>query len=100
MKNFSRDTIIKQLSTNMEKIRSFGVIHIGLFGSYAKDENQEESDVDILVEFAPNMKSFANYMGLKILLEDLFEKKIDLVIKEKIKPRIKEQILEETIYAA
>ncbi|WP_078128162.1 nucleotidyltransferase family protein [Leptospira alexanderi] len=100
MKQIDRNQILNNLSTNFEKIQSFGVIHIGIFGSFAKNEFREDSDIDILVEFAPTAKTFSNYMGLKILLENMFSKKIDLVIKERIKPRIKEQILKETIYAA
>ncbi|XDD51904.1 nucleotidyltransferase family protein [Leptospira sp. WS92.C1] len=81
-------------------MQNFGVAHIGIFGSFAKNEFRDDSDIDILVEFTPAAKTFFNYMGLKILLEDMFLRKIDLVIKERIKSGIKEQILKETIYAA
>lgn len=84
----------------MESFKNFGVVHIGLFGSFARNESRSDSDIDILVEFGPDQKTFGNYMGLKIFLEDLFGRKIDLVIKETIKVKLKDQILNETIYAA
>ncbi|MGJ4789137.1 nucleotidyltransferase family protein [Leptospira koniambonensis] len=84
----------------METLQRYGVEHIGLFGSFARNDFNPESDIDILVEFSSGQKTFPNYMGLKIFLEDLFNRKIDLVIKEKVKPRLKARIIDETIYAA
>ena len=62
-----------------------------------KGEATDNSDLDLLVEFEGNV-TFDNYMDLKFLLEDLFKRKIYLVIKEDIKPQIRERILEETVY--
>jgi hypothetical protein len=56
------------------------------------------SDVDLLVEF--DSTTFDNYMSVKELLESLFERKVDLVIKGDIKPRLRERILSEAIRAA
>lgn len=88
------------LVANIDSLKNFGVLHIGLFGSFARNESSSDSDIDILVEFDPKQKNFSNYMGLKIFLEDLFNRKIDLVIKDQIKVKLKDQILSETIYAA
>jgi predicted nucleotidyltransferase len=71
---------------------------LGLFGSYVKDAAHEDSDIDLLVEF--EKLSFDNYMGLRIFLEDLFEKKIDLVISNSVKPRLKSLIEKEVEYVA
>lgn len=60
----------------MEKIRGYGVRRIGLFGSYCRGEQTETSDVDILVEFEDDEKTFDNYMDLKFFLEDLFGLKV------------------------
>ena len=63
---------------------------LGLFGSYVKGAAREDSDIDLLVEF--EKLSFDNYMGLRIFLEDLFEKKIDLVISNSVKPRLRQRL--------
>lgn len=76
----------------------FGVVKIGLFGSYARDEQGEDSDVDVAVELdSPN--TFRSFFGLKAYLEDNLHKKIDLGIESVLKPAIKDQILREIIYA-
>jgi len=80
-------------------IEHFGVKKVGVFGSFAKGEERIDSDVDILVEFKEGQKTFGNYMELKFYLEELFERKIDLVIETAIKPRLREQILKEAVYA-
>ncbi len=58
---------------------------------------QINSDLDLLVEFQGDL-TFDKYMDLKFFLEDLFDKKIDLVIRDDIKPQIREKVLGETIY--
>ncbi len=73
---------------------------IGLFGSYLEEEPKQESDIDILVRFKEDVKSFDDYMGLKSFLEDLFKKEVDLVIKNTLKDRLKDEILRSTKYAA
>ena len=70
---------------------------LGLFGSAARGEATDSSDLDFLVEL--EKKTFDNYMDLKFFLEDLFGCKVDLVMKDALKPRLREPILKETIYA-
>ena len=62
-------------------VEKFGVIEIAVFGSYARGEQRKDSDVDIIVDFKEGYKTFDNYMNLKFYLEELFGKKVDLVIK-------------------
>jgi Predicted nucleotidyltransferases len=76
----------------------FGVMEIAIFGSYARGEQKKDSDVDLIVDFKKGWKTFDNYMNLKFYLEELFGKKVDLVIKSAINPRIKPFIIEEAIY--
>lgn len=89
--------ILQIIEANREKIKSFGVRRLGLFGSAARGEATEGSDLDFLVEL--EKKTFDNYMDLKEFLEELFGCKVDLVMKDAIKPRLREPILRETIYA-
>jgi predicted nucleotidyltransferase len=79
-------------------VEKFGIIEIAIFGSYARGEQRKDSDVDLIVDFKEGYKTFDNYMNLKFYLEELFGKKVDLVIKSAINPRIKPFIIEEAIY--
>ncbi|MGO8880096.1 MAG: nucleotidyltransferase family protein [Desulfomonilaceae bacterium] len=93
----NKEEILQSLNENSHIIRGFGVRKLGLFGSYARGNEKEASDIDFLVEF--EKKTFDNYMDLKIFLERLFGCKVDLVIADVVKPRLRRPILEETIYA-
>jgi len=91
------ESILKTLEENRETIVSFGVRQLGVFGSCARREQTESSDLDFLVEFVD--PTFDNYFDLKFFLEKLFDSQVDLVIKDTIKPRIRSTILEEAVYA-
>lgn len=91
--------IIHLLTENREQIRKYGVDEIALFGSYSRTEETPHSDIDILVKFKKNMKSFDNYMDLKFFLEDLFGIKVDLTTSESIKPEFSKMIEQDLVYA-
>jgi uncharacterized protein len=90
-----RDDIITMLQGQMIRSR-FGVKSLFLFGSVARNEATPESDLDFVVNF-DGMITFDRYMDLKIFLEDLFGKKIDLAIENTLKLKIRQKILEEAI---
>lgn len=92
-----REEILSRLGAHREQIRSYGVRSLGLFGSYARGEDNLASDIDFVVEF--EQKSFDAYMGLKEFLEDLFRCRVDLVTSDAIKPRLRRTILEEVVHA-
>ena len=69
--------IVKKNKTFLKE--RFGVEKIGVFGSMVRGEANEDSDVDVLVEFENTKKSFDNFMELSFFLEDLFAKKVDLI---------------------
>lgn len=94
------EIVLGMLDTHKNKLKSYGVKRIGLFGSLIRGEQTQGSDLDILVEFERGKKTFDNYMDLKIFLEELFACNVDLVVKEAIKPALKESILESVKYAA
>lgn len=93
----SSEDILNKLLKNRLKIRSFGVKRLGLFGSYAVGTENKKSDIDLLVDFED--KTFDNYMGLKFFLENQFKKRVDLVIRDAIKPQLKPLILKQVKYA-
>jgi uncharacterized protein len=90
-----RDDIVTILQGQMVRSR-FGVKSLSLFGSAARNEATKESDLDFIVNF-DGMITFDRYMDLKIFLEDLFGKKIDLAIEDNLKPQIRQKILEDAI---
>ena len=94
----TKSEIKQKLLKHQDSLREYSVKWLGLFGSHVKDAAHEDSDIDLLVEF--KKLSFDNYMGLRIFLEDLFEKKIDLVISNSVKPRLKPYIEKEIEYVA
>jgi len=79
--------------------KRFGVATIGLFGSFVRGEERPESDVDVLVTFRKGEETFDNYMDCKFYLENLFSRKVDLVMKGAIKKRLRPYILKEVVYA-
>lgn len=74
----------------------FGVTKIGLFGSYARGEARNDSDIDVVIEL--DNYSADGYFGLLHFLEDSFNKPIDLGIESNFKPIIKPYILKEIVY--
>ena len=89
----------KLLGENRTTLRTaFYVKEVGLFGSFVKGFQHQHSDVDLLVEFQKGHKDFFNYMRLKHYLEELLGRRVDLVMKRAIKPRLREQILRGTEY--
>jgi predicted nucleotidyltransferase len=77
------------------QLASLGVLSIGLFGSFARGEQTPSSDVDLLVEFAPEKHSFDNFMETAFLLEDLLARRVELVTPQALSPHIGPQILRE-----
>ncbi|MEM1366533.1 MAG: nucleotidyltransferase family protein [Cyanobacteria bacterium P01_H01_bin.15] len=95
----NRQTVIETIEKNKTALSDFRISSLSLFGSTARDEATDTSDLDFLVEFEGKM-TFRRYMALKIYLEDLFQKPIDLVPEDSIKPIIRENILEDAIRIA
>ncbi|WP_194287356.1 nucleotidyltransferase family protein [Gracilibacillus oryzae] len=96
----SQQEILDVLSENLKMWKEkYGIKTIALFGSYSREEQIESSDIDLLVEFEDTAMTFDNYMDLKFNLEDLFEKPVDLVIIDDIKPALKPSIIRSAKYA-
>ena len=91
--------VLQLLADQQARLHAWGVRRLGLFGSVARDQSRPGSDMDFVVEFEPGRKTFDNFMDLKDFLEQLFERRVDLVTSEGIKPQLRDRILSETIYA-
>jgi len=88
-------TILAEIKTELQE--KYHVSSIGIFGSYARGEQNSASDVDILVEYTRKPSLFG-LVELQNYLSDRLQMKVDLVTKDGLKPKIKENILAEIIY--
>lgn len=93
-----KQDVIKVLQTHKDKFNKFGVNRLGLFGSFARNEANNESDIDILVVFEASQKNFNNFMDLSFFLEDVLGCKVDLVTIDFLSPYIGKNILQEIEY--
>lgn len=94
----TKEYILDFLKLNRSMLQErFGVTKIGLFGSYARDEATEQSDIDIAVEIK-STNSFRSFFTLLYFLENSLKTKVDLGIEHSIKPVAKETLLKDIIY--
>ena len=95
----TKEKILETLRNNKPFFeKELGVIRIGLFGSYAKDFDRTESDVDILVELKPPLAN--NFFALWIKLEKELNKKVDLVRRgDHLSEKFLQTVEKEIIYA-
>ena len=92
--------VLRKLDEESKNIKKFGVSRLGLFGSFARNEQTEKSDIDILVNFEDGKESFDNYMQLLFFLEKLFSNKVDLVIADNVRDELKQEIFGSVKYAS
>lgn len=96
----NRASILTLLSKNLDDVRArFDVARLSLFGSAARDELRDDSDVDILVEFN-GPSTFEHYFGLKDYLEAKLERSVDLVTARGLKPRARRHVEKDLIRVA
>jgi predicted nucleotidyltransferase len=88
-----RNLLRRELPSLAER---YGVRSLGLFGSYVRRENRPDSDLDVLITFE-TVPSLLKFIELEDHLSDLLGVKVDLVLKEALKPRIGRRVLEEVI---
>ncbi len=95
----TKTEVLSYLKTHKSELyEKFGVIKIGLFGSFARDEQNENSDIDVAIEIEKERKSLKNFFGLKRELEEKLGKKVDLGVETALKPIVKERAQKEIIY--
>ncbi|MBU3964654.1 nucleotidyltransferase family protein [Patescibacteria group bacterium] len=91
-----------QIQKNLKELEpilkdKFKVKKIGVFGSYVKNKQKKSSDLDLLVEFSEPISLFS-FIGLENYLKIQLKLKVDLVMKDALKSRIKDGIIKETVY--
>jgi len=96
----STDAVLKKLKSCMPVLTGkYYVKRVGVFGSYVRNEQKEDSDLDVLVDFEPEaMFGLLTFIEMENYLSDATGLKVDLVMKEGLKPRIGKKILDEVKY--
>lgn len=96
----TKPQVFKTLSDHCAQLKALGVKKAGLFGSYVLGEQTSESDIDLLVQFEPGKEDFDNFMNPSGLLEDLLQRRVEIITTEALSPYIGPHILSEVEYAS
>jgi predicted nucleotidyltransferase len=97
----NRSEVIKKLALFKDELKQFSVKDLYLFGSYAREEADEQSDLDILVEFEPGAQiGLFEFARLRRRLCELLGREVDLVTRDALRPEMKDQILREAVHAS
>jgi len=95
----NKEHILSTLKSKKADLSAIGIRQVGLFGSYVRNEQNEQSDIDNLIDFDPDKETFDNFMEVYELLEKLFKNlKIEVVTKNGLSPYIGPKILKEVQY--
>ena len=94
-----KEQILTLLAAHRADLDRYGVKSLALFGSVARDDAGEDSDIDVLVEFE-GPATFDGYMELKFYLEDLLGKPVDLVTPKALRPQLRPRIEQELVYVS
>jgi len=96
----SKQELFQIIQAHQNEILSFGVKKVGVFGSFARNEVTEQSDVDFFIEFEIEKKTLKNFIGLKSFLETMLHRKVEIVTPESLNKFIGKYILKEVDYVA
>jgi len=96
----NKTELIERIISNQKRIFSFGVMRLGIFGSFARNEVKEKSDVDFFAEIKSEYKTLKNFSALYDYLENLTGRKIEIVTPQSLNKFIGKYILQEVEYVA
>jgi uncharacterized protein len=95
-----RDEIIEKLKEREADLRAHGVAHAALFGSVARGDDRPDSDIDILVDLDPAIVvTIFDYAGVKDFIAGMFDRPVDVIDREALKPRVRPRATADAIYA-
>ena len=95
----TKQNILSRLKKNKSSIEKFGISQLGLFGSYVRNEQKANSDIDIYIDFYKQHETYDNFIELCFFLDDLFKhSKVDVVSKNGLSPFIGSEILKTIEY--
>jgi predicted nucleotidyltransferase len=95
---FTREYVLNKLAIHREELENLGVKSLRLFGSVARNEATEDSDIDFLVEFNGQVSLF-ELIAVQHFLEDLFRCNIDLGMEESLREHLRKPVLKDVVYA-
>jgi len=95
-----RDEALRRLRASQERLNAFPIRHLAVFGSVARDEAREGSDIDILVEFEPGARiGLFEFVRLRRALSEILGCTVDLATPDALRQELRTQILQEAIHA-
>jgi len=95
----TKDDILRKLKSYKVELSRFGIRNVGLFGSYIRNEQSSNSDIDLLIDFEPDKENFDNFMAVCDFFEKIFKnEKIEVVTQNGLSPYIGPKILNEVQY--
>ncbi len=94
-----RDDILQVLSSNRAELRALGVRALALFGSVARGAETPDSDVDVLVDLE-GPRGLLAFMRVKVFLEDLLHRKVDVVTRSGLPPEVLASIERDAVQVA
>jgi uncharacterized protein len=94
-----REEMLSALRDARPLLDAFGVAHVSLFGSFARDEARQDSDVDVLGEFARPIGMF-DFVWLQRELGERFGRKVELITRAALKPRLRDRVLADAVAVA
>lgn len=100
MNAINKSQILSALEVKQHELQQFGVSRIGLFGSFVRNEANEKSDIDLLIDFSKEKKTLKNLVAVGEFLEDLFNRKVEIVTPQGLSKYIGPYIMKEVEYAS
>jgi len=94
----AKEEIFELILSSQRKIKSYGVKRLGLFGSFVRGEQKPDSDIDLLVEFEQEKKTFDNFIQLAFFLEEILGRRVELITIDALSPYIAPHIFKEVDY--
>ncbi|MBE0534571.1 MAG: nucleotidyltransferase family protein [Phycisphaerae bacterium] len=94
----TKDDAVSRIAACGRRLQRLGILSVAIFGSFARNQADEESDIDLLVKFDETKKTFDNFMEVCFLLEDALGRRVELVTEESLSPYLKPHIMKELEY--
>jgi uncharacterized protein len=96
----TKQELIERLLSNRDQLSNYGIVQLGIFGSFVRGQVKDTSDVDFFIHFHPEYKTLRNFVGLADFLKNLLGRKIEIVTPQSLNQFIGKYIQQEVEYVA